>query len=138
MVCSFILSPGRELFMQPTSYVARVLFGFFNICTATCSCWRRPHQSRYIVFRRESSEISDGPLFPWDLCYPPRLSPANPIWCLTELHLVVASSFIPKKSCGLIGFKTTCLSQKVLPLAQHPLPLRRVRAAGAAPAQPPK
>lgn len=138
MVCSFILSPGRELCMQHTSYVARVLFGFFNICTATCSCWRRPHQSRYIVFGWEGGDISDGPLFPWDLCYPPRLTPTDPICCPTELHLVVASSSIPKKSCGLIGLKTTCLSQKVLPLAQHPLPLCMVRAARTAPAQPPK
>lgn len=130
---------------QGENYVCNILvmllgfcLGFFNICTAACLCWRRPHQSRHIAFGREGGEISDSPLFPWDFCYYPRLTPADPICCPIELHLVVESSSVPKESCGFSGLKITHWSQEVLPLAQHPLPLRRVRAAGAPPAQAPK
>lgn len=124
--------------MQHTGYVARVLFGFFNICTAACLCWRTPHQSRCVAFGQEGGEISDGPLFPSDPCYCPRVTPADPICYPAEFHLVVESSSVPKESCGLLGLKITCLRQKVLPVAEHSRPLCSFRAARAAPAQAPK
>lgn len=115
VVCSFILSPGRELCMQRTGYLARVLFGVFNTCTAACLHWRRPRQSRCITFGQEGDKIFDGLWFPWDLRYCPRLSSADHIYCPTDLHLVVESPFVPKDLWALFSLKITQLGQKVLP-----------------------
>lgn len=68
----------------------------------------------------------------------PDATPADPTCRPTEFHLIVESSSVPKeKSCGFFGLKATHVNQKALPLAQHRLLLRRVRAARAAPPQAP-
>lgn len=125
--------------MRHTGYVARVLFVFFLTYALLHVCVGDDHiKAGALHLDRKVERFTVVLFFLWDLYSCPQLIPTDPICCPTKLRLVVESSSVPKEGCGLFGLKMTRLNQKVLPLAQHPPPLCRVRAAGAPPSQDPK